>query len=95
MGIYIKLASPTRISPMEWALARIDYCYGAIRYFYQGKIFLPKTIEVWLNAPNKTLGGTKERSIPVTHLYKDVEMLRAWIKKVFLPREIVLVNNCF
>jgi len=88
MGIYIRLSSPTRISPIEWALSRLDYCYRTIRYFQQGEVFLPTTVKVWINATTETLGGNLKREIPITNLYNDVKILLSWIKDAFYREEL-------
>ena len=88
MGIYIRLASPTRISLLARALSRIKYCYESIRYFHQGRIFLPETIKIWLNAPTETLGGILKRQMKIVNLYRDVETLRSWVRQEFYRQEL-------
>ena len=88
MGIYVRLTSPTRISTREWALSRINYCHESMRYFYQGRIFLPEMIKIWLNAPTETLGGILKKQMKIVNLYRDVEILRSWIKQEFYREEL-------
>jgi hypothetical protein len=88
LGIYVKLTAPRRVSPIDKALARINHCYGALRFFQQGSIFIPKTIKVWLNAPVKSLDGQLIKKIPVSNLYNDVESLRSWVKDNFYREKL-------
>jgi len=88
MGIYVRLESPTRISPLASALARLHYSYEAAKYFYQGRIFLPENIRIWLKAPSESLGGTLEDSISITDLYGTVEALRQRFAKEFYYKEL-------
>jgi len=90
MGIYLNLVSSERmrISPLERALSRIHYCYEAIRYFAKGRLFLPRTIRVWMDAPSETLEGIKKREIQIVDLYNDVERLRSWFKEDFYQERL-------
>jgi len=97
MGIYIRLESPTRISSLARALARLHYSYEAARYFYQGRIFLPENIKIWLKAPSESLGGTLKDTIPITELYRAIEELRKQFAREFYYKElfssIIIING--
>lgn len=88
MGIYVKLKASRRVPSIDWALARINHCYEALKFFQKGKIFLPKTINVWLNAPVESLDGQLIKKIEISNLYNDVESLRSWIKEKFYSEKL-------
>jgi hypothetical protein len=88
LGIYVRLKPSRRLPPIDWALARINHCYEALKFFEKGKIFLPKTINVWLNAPIESLDGQLIKKIEVSNLYNDVEKLRSWVKENFYPEKL-------
>lgn len=88
MGIYVRLESPERISLVARALARLHYSYEAIRFFHKGHIFIPENVAIWLKAPSETLGGTLEKEIPLTDLYKSIDTLRRWFASEFYSREL-------
>jgi len=88
MGIYIKLESAVRISPLEKALARLHYCYEAIRYFEQPKFFQLQNVQIWLKAPSEPLGGILKEEISTTEAYHTIGLLREHFAKSFYSEEL-------
>lgn len=88
MGIYIKLESAVRISPLEKALARLHYCYEAIKYFEQPKFFELKNVQIWLKAPSEPLGGILKEEISTAEAYRTVGQLREYFAKSFYAEEL-------
>jgi hypothetical protein len=88
MGIYIKLESNVRISPLEKALARLHYCYEAIRYFEQPKFFQLQNAQIWLKAPSEPLGGILKDEIRIADAYRTIELLHARFAKSFYADEL-------
>jgi hypothetical protein len=86
-----------RISPLARALERLHYTYEVAKYFYQGRIFLPQNITIWLKAPSESLGGTLKDTISITELYATIQALRERFAREFYSEEffssVVMVNG--
>lgn len=86
MGIYVRLKSKTgeHIPLREASLNRLHYANELVRFFFEGRIFVPENIEIWHHFPNKSLGGERKDRFP-----KDSE-------KIIDPfREIALLRRLF
>ncbi len=88
MGIYIKLGSPLRVPSSDRALARLHYCYTAIKYFQQPSFFLPQNVQIWRKAPSETLGGTKVDEMPLSDVSYTFALLRKRFSKSYFSEEL-------
>src|SRR3990170_5866976 len=78
MGIYLTLSErgESKIPLREIALSRLHYAIEAVRFFYEGRIFVPYEIRVWKGRPSEALGGQQLGSeIKVSDFYKDIATL--------------------
>lgn len=88
MGIYIRLGSASGVSSLDRALARLHYCYTAIKYFQQPSLFLPQNVQIWRKAPSETLGGTKADEMPISDLSYTLALLRKRFSKSYFTEEL-------
>lgn len=88
MGIYIRLESPLRITPIGKALARLHYCDEIINFFYRGRNFIPRNVTIWLKATSETLGGTLENELDMHDPYRTFQILREMISTKFYTEEL-------
>jgi len=88
MGIYIHLLSSERMSPLAKALARVHYCYESIKYFYEGRFFIPDKIMIWMKAPSEALGGSLKRQVLIYDLHRDIKELQSYFEKRFYTEEL-------
>lgn len=88
MGIYIKLGSPLRVPSSDRALARLHYCYTAIKYFQQPSLFLPQNVQIWRKAPSETLGGTKVDEMPLSDVPYTFALLRKRFSNSYFSEEL-------
>ena len=78
MGIYVTLRSPSgeHVPFRDYPLIRLHYATEMLRFFYEGKIFVPQNIEIWRDFPTETLGGEREDTIEVSEIFRDIAALR-------------------
>lgn len=88
MGIYVKLESPQRVSPLAWALTRLHFSYETIKYFQEGHVFVPETVAIWLKASSETMGGKRIDEKPIKDIYETIETLRNRFVREFYPNEL-------
>jgi hypothetical protein len=100
LGIYITLRSPSgeHIPFRDFPLIRLHYATEMLRFFYEGKIFVPQNIEVWLNFPEKALGGELDQNIEVSDTFKDIATMRMRLSDRNYPLDrlmstIIVING--
>jgi hypothetical protein len=69
-----------------------------LRFFYDGRIFVPQNIEVWLNFPDRALGGELDQSIEVSDIFKDIATVRMQLSDKNYPLDrlvstIIIING--
>jgi hypothetical protein len=79
MGIYLTLSQQGegKVPMREVVLSRLHYTVQAIRFFYQGRVFVPYEILVWKGRPSEALGGEQIEKITVNDFDKDISALVA------------------
>jgi len=83
MGIYIVLTRTYAgaSSLRELALARLDHCIEAIRFFKQELMFVPENVELWKGAHSKALGGELLETLEIKSLFEVDKALRERLAK--------------
>jgi hypothetical protein len=78
MGVYVSLRNQRGeyIPFKDASLIRLHYAAEIIRYFYEGRVFVPESIQVWMGFPSKTLGGQKKVDREVSEPFKDIALIR-------------------
>ena len=69
-----------------------------LRFFYDGKVFVPESIELWYNTPDPALGGESDPTVKVSEVFKDIATLRTKLSdKSFnlerLMSTIIVING--
>jgi len=105
MGIYIRLKSQTgeRVPLREISLVRLHYANEIIRFFYEGRVFIPKNIEVWHRFPSKSLGGECRNKFPqdsaeIVDPFREIALLRRLFSDRSYPLDqlistIIMING--
>ena len=89
MGIYVDLVPEKRLTLREQALIRLYYGFEALKFFTEGQIFSPKSVEIWLWAPSKALDGVLKETLHVDNVFKTYEDLRDRFEKKYPLEDIV------
>ena len=100
MGIYVTLTSRSRehVPFRDFPLIRLHYATEILRFFYEGKIFIPQNIEIWNKIPVKGLGGTREQIIEVSDVFKDIATVRMRLSDRNYPLDqlmstVIIING--
>jgi hypothetical protein len=77
MGIYITLKRPEANTFRNFVLSRIHYATEIIRFFHDGRVFIPEEISVWHERPSEALGGHRVRSdVKISDFFRDLAKLK-------------------
>lgn len=94
MGIYVRL-DRKRIPLRDAPLIRLHYATELIRFFYEGRVFIPENIEIWRGSPSETLGGKIKEKFPkgydkISDPLRELARLRKFLAKRNYPLDELL-----
>jgi hypothetical protein len=79
----------------QFVLDKLRACYEAIKYF-QNRLFVAHTVEIWYDAPSEALGGDFQGEIPAQNLYNALQILESKLKSLTfqdLHRTIIIFRG--